>query len=265
MGTMELVSDVSALFGRHMRHLARIPEKLLSVTLMPVAYVIVFGVLFGSAISVPGSDYRSYLMAGIFTQMMLTNVGNTALGVAGDLSNGMVDRLRSLPMSRSAVLIGRTLSDVALAVIACVTMAIVGYLIGWRVHQGIPKAIAGFGILLLLGYAMSWLGALIGLLARSAEAVNSIAFMLVMPLTFLSNAFIPLNGLPGWLRLLCEWNPVSAVVAACRELFGNTSTGTGKSALPVQYPIPLSLALIALLLAIVVPAAVGAYRKAAAR
>ncbi|WP_326613573.1 ABC transporter permease [Streptomyces scopuliridis] len=262
---VELVSDVSALVGRHMKHLVRIPEKLLSVTLMPVAYVVVFGVLFGSAISVPGSDYRSYLMAGIFTQMMLTNVGNTALGVAGDLSNGVVDRFRSLPMSRSSVLIARTLSDLTLAVIACVTMAIVGYLMGWRVHEGFLNALAGFGLLLLLGYTMAWLGALIGLLARSAEAVNSIAFMLVMPLTFLSNAFIPLDGLPGWLRWLCEWNPVSAVVAACRELFGNTTTGTGKGAFPVQYPVPVSLVLCGLLLAAVVPAAVGAYRRAAAR
>ncbi|MFJ5223141.1 ABC transporter permease [Streptomyces sp. NPDC088400] len=262
---VDLVSDVSALVGRHMKHLVRIPEKLLSVTLMPVAYVVVFGVLFGSAISVPGSDYRSYLMAGIFTQMMLTNVGNTALGVAGDLSNGVVDRFRSLPMSRSAVLIARTLSDLALAVIACVTMAIVGYLIGWRVHEGFLKALAGFGLLLLLGYTMAWLGALIGLLARSPEAVNSIAFMLVMPLTFLSNAFIPLDGLPGWLRWLCEWNPVSAVVAACRELFGNTTTGTGEGAFPVQHPVPVSLVLSALVLSAVVPAAVGAYRRAAAR
>ncbi|GAA2489833.1 ABC transporter permease [Streptomyces sp. NPDC059506] len=260
----EILKDVPVLFGRHMKHLVRIPEKLLGVTVMPVAYVVVFGILFGSAITVPGSDYREYLMAGIFTQMMLTNLGNTAQGVAGDLRNGAVDRFRSLPMSRSAVLLARTLSDLTLAVIACATMAVVGHLIGWRTHEGLLPALGAFGILLLLGWTMSWIGALVGLSVRSPEAVNSIAFIIVMPLTFLSNAFIPLDGLPGWLRAVCEWNPISAVVAACRELFGNTAA-VGEGAFPVQHPVAVSLLLNLAILAVVVPLAVRAYRRATSR
>lgn len=260
----ELAGDVSALFGRHMKHLARVPEKLLGVTLMPVAYVVVFGILFGSAISVPGGDYKNYLMSGIFTQMMLTNLSNTGLGVADDLRNGAVDRFRSLPMSRSAVLVARTLSDLTLAVIACVAMAAVGWLIGWRTNEGLLSALAAFGLLLLLGFTMAWIGALIGLSVRSNEAVNSIAFVVIMPLTFLSNAFIPLDGLPGWLRTVCEWNPISAVVAACRELFGNTAAVEGGS-FPVQHPIPVSVVLLCAVIALVVPLAVRAYRRAASR
>ena len=258
------LSDTWALIGRHMRHILRIPEKLLSITLMPVSYVVIFGVLFGTAISVPGGDYREYLMAGILTQTMLSNINSTALGVAEDLNNGLVDRFRSLPMSQAAVLVGRTLSNLVLSLISVVVMSAVGLLIGWRVHHGLVSALAAFGILLLLGFAMAWLGALIGLVVRSSEAISAVAFVIVMPLTFLSNAFIPLGGLPGWLRAVCEWNPISAVVAACRQLFGNPTAVTG-DALPSVHPIPMSVVLTAALLVVVAPLAVRAYRTAVAR
>ncbi|MDQ3404303.1 MAG: ABC transporter permease [Actinomycetota bacterium] len=257
-------SDALALFGRHCRHIARTPEKLLGVTVMPIAYVVIFGVLFGTAIVVPGGGgYGEYLMAGIFTQTMLSTVSSTALGVADDLGNGLVDRFRSLPMSQGAVLVARTVSNLVLSLISIVVMALVGLLIGWNVSTGVGPALAALGLLLLFGFAMSWLGALIGLVVRSAEAISSVAFLIVMPMTFLSNAFIPLDGLPGWLRVVCEWNPVSSVVAACRELFGNTAT-VGNS-FPMAHPIPMALGLTLVLLLVCAPLAVRAYRTAVAR
>ncbi|HEX2133795.1 MAG TPA: ABC transporter permease [Actinophytocola sp.] len=258
------VSDTSALFGRHLRHLVRMPEKLLSVTLMPVAYVALFGVLFGSAMQVPGGNYQDYLMAGILAQTMLTNVSATALGVATDLGNGLVDRFRSLPMSHAAVLLARTGSNMVLATLSIVVMSAVGYLIGWRLDNGVGPALGGFGLLLLLGFTMSWLGALLGLVLRDVEAINSVAFLIVLPLTFLSNAFIPLSGLPAWLRAVCDWNPLSAVVTACRQLFGNV-TGPLNDSFPSRHPLAMSLVLTSVLLLVVVPLAVRAYRRAVTR
>ncbi|WP_367127664.1 ABC transporter permease [Saccharothrix sp. HUAS TT1] len=258
------VSDALALFGRHTRHIARTPEKLLGVTLMPVAYVVIFGVLFGAAIALPGGGaYGEYLMAGIFTQTMLSSVSSTALGVADDLGNGLVDRFRSLPMSQGAVLLARTASNLVLSLVSIVVMAAVGLAIGWKVSAGAAGALAALGLLLLFGFAMSWLGALIGLVVRGAEAISALAFLIVMPLTFLSNAFIPLDGLPGWLRAVCEWNPVSSVVAACRELFGNPAqAGTS---FPMRHPVPMAVALTLAVLLVCAPLAVRAYRGAVAR
>ncbi|HEV2636494.1 MAG TPA: ABC transporter permease [Actinocrinis sp.] len=261
----EATGDAYALAGRHMRHLIRVPQKLLGTTLMPMAYVAIFGYLFGSVITVPGGSYRQYIMAGVFTQMMLSNVANTALGVTSDLNNGLVDRFRSLPIARSAVLLGRTAADLVLAATSCVLMALVGLLIGWRVHNGLLPALGGFAVLIAFGYAMTWFGALLGMALRTPEAVNAIAFLIIMPLTFLSNAFIPLDGLPGWLRGVCEWNPISVVAAAVRDLFGNSADVTTRLAFPEEHPVPLAPALIILLLAALMPLAVRAGKNAVTR
>jgi ABC transporter DrrB family efflux protein len=262
---LDTAGDACALAGRHMKHLIRVPQKLLGTTVMPMAYVAIFGYLFGSVITVPGGNYREYIMAGIFTQMMLSTAANTALGVTGDLGNGLVDRFRSLPIARGAVLLGRTTADLALALVSCVLMALVGLLIGWRVHHGVLDALAGFGVLLAFGYAMTWLGAFMGMALRTPEAVNSISFLIIMPLTFLSNAFIPLDHLPAWLRAVCEWNPISVVAAAVRRLFGNDATVTTRLAFPELHPVPLAPALILLLLLVLVPLAIRAGRSAVNR
>jgi ABC-2 type transport system permease protein len=259
------LGDASALAGRHLRHLVRVPQKLLGTTVMPMAYVAVFGYLFGSVITVPGGSYREYIMAGIFTQMMLSTVANTALGITADLGNGLVDRFRSLPIARASVLLGRTTADLALAAVSCALMAPVGALIGWRVHHGLPSALGGFAVLLAFGYTMTWLGALLGMWLRTPEAVNAVAFLLIMPLTFLSNAFIPLDRLPAWLRAVCNWNPVSVVSAAVRALFGNSATVTVSQAWPERHPVALAPAALAILLAVIVPLALRAGRSAAAR
>ncbi|MFJ6194945.1 ABC transporter permease [Micromonospora sp. NPDC092111] len=255
-----LAVETSALVGRHLRHLARMPMRLLGVTVMPVAYVVIFGYLFGSVIEVQGGGYREFLMAGIFAQMMLTNLQHTALGVVDDLGNGIDDRFRSLPIAGLAVPLARTVADLTRVVVACVAMAVVGFAMGWRTHSGPAQVLAGFGLLLLLGFAAAWLGVLLGLRLRSAEAVSAVAFLVVMPMTFLSNAFIPLHGLPAWLRVVCEWNPLSAVVAACRDLFGNP--GSAGDSLPMRHPVAASLLLIGALLVISATLSAHAYRAA---
>ncbi|WP_020496654.1 ABC transporter permease [Sciscionella marina] len=266
MNVRELAMETSALLGRHIRHLLRIPEKLLSLTMMPVAYVVIFGVLFGSAMSVPGVDYLDYLMAGILAQTMLMNVSGTALGVADDLAGGIVDRFRSLPIGAAPVMIARTTSNLLLSLTSAAAMALIGFAIGWRVHTNVLAVLAGFGILALLGLTMAWLGALLGLALRSPEVITPVAFVIVAPITFLSNAFIPLGKLPGWLQAVCAWNPVSAVIAACRDLFGNAGSAAlrGMSVFG-SAPIPWALLLTVLLLAIFAPLTTRAYRSAVAR
>ena len=257
--------DSRALVGRHLLHLRRMPEKLIGATLLPMVFVVLFGVLFGSAIAVPdGGGYADFVMAGIFVQVMITAVPNTAIGVVDDLGNGLVDRFRSLPMSGAAVLVGRTVGDTLLRAVSCVAISAVGLLIGWRPHTGPGSLLAGFGVLLLFGFTMAWLGALLGLVARSAEAAAQLPSMLLMPLMFLSNAYIPLGGLPDWLRAIAEWNPLSAVVGALRALWGNAGQGLGE-ALPSRYPVPAALLWLGLVLALVGPAAVRRYRTAVAR
>lgn len=258
------LSATQVLFDRHMRHLVRMPEKLLSVTLMPVAYVILFGVLFGSAMRAPSANYHEYLMAGILAQTMLTNMSSTALGVADDLRSGLIDRFRSMPMSVLPVLTARTASNVVLSAVSILLMGVVGAFLGWRMNGPLPDSLAAIGLLLLLGWTMSWVGAVLGLLVRDGEAISSIAVVFILPLTFLSNAFIPLDGLPGWLRTVCEWNPLSAVVTACRHLFRNP-TGPLGEAWPQQNPLIAAVVLLTVVLAVAVPVAMRLYRTAVAR
>lgn len=259
-----LVSDSFALVGRHMRHLKRAPQKIISVTLMPVMFVFLFGYLFGSSMRVPEGNYHEYIMAGIFTQMMLASVINTGVGVAEDLSNGLVDRFRSLPMAQGSVLLGRTVSDLVLNAISCLAMLSVGLLIGWRIDNGLLKGIEGFLLLLLLGFAMTWLGSLVGLLLRHPQAVNSVAMVITMPLTFLSATFYPLSNLPGWLRPIAAWNPVTTLVTAMRDLWGNPTGNGAHPAFPLRHAVPVSLAMVAVILAVVIPLANRAYARAAA-
>ncbi|MFC0598046.1 ABC transporter permease [Streptomyces palmae] len=260
----EFVSDGWALIGRHLRHIARVPQKLLSVTIMPVAFVLAFGYVLGSAMEVPGVEYREYFMAGVFTQVMVAGMTSTGVGVCEDLGNGLMDRFRSLPMSRSAVLIGRTVSDLLLSAIACVVMSVVGFAIGWRIHTGFWSALGGFALLLLLGFVAIWGGALLGLALRNAEAVSSLGFVIVMPFMFLSSAFVPLNGLPHWLREVAKWNPLSAVTDSCRELWGNETTAAG-TGFPAEHPGTVALVVLVAMFLIIVPMAVRSFGKATAR
>lgn len=260
----EVIVGGWALIGRHIRHIRRVPQKLLSVTIMPVVFVLAFGYVLGSAMEVPGVEYREYFMAGVFAQVMVAGMTTTGVGVCEDLNNGLMDRFRSLPMSRSAVLIGRTVSDLLLSAIACVVMSVVGYAIGWRIHGSFWSNLAGFGLLLFLGFVAIWGGALLGLVLRSGEAVGSLGFVIVMPFMFLSSAFIPLDGLPGWLRAIAQWNPLTAVTDECRRLWGNSTTARGDG-FAAEHPGVVALVVLVVMFALIVPAAVRSFSKVTAR
>jgi ABC transporter DrrB family efflux protein len=188
----------------------------------------------------------------------------TAVALVTDMSTGLIDRFRSLPMSRSAVLTGRTLADLVTQVIGTVVVAGVGLAIGWRIHSSVADAAAAFGLALLFGYAFTWVGACLGMVLRSPEAAQQMGFVLFLPLTFVSNAFVPTQGMPGWLQAIANWNPMSALAAASRELFGNPNPAASVQAWPMQHPELAVIGWSAVLLAVFAPLAVHLYRRKAA-
>ncbi|WP_020523120.1 ABC transporter permease [Catelliglobosispora koreensis] len=249
---------------RNLIKIKRIPDLLIFSTIQPIMFVLLFAYVFGGAINVPGGNYREFLMPGIFVQTVAFGAGITAIGLADDLQKGMVDRFRSLPMSRGAVLIGRTTSDLLNNLFVVIIMALTGLIVGWRIHTGLWKGLAGFALLLAFGYAMSWISALIGLSVKSVEVAQSAGFIWMFPLTFLSNAFVPTQTLPAILQPIANWNPISSMVLSLRDLWGNTGL-TRPPGIPGEYPIPLALGWIALILIIFVPLSISKYRQAAAR
>ncbi len=257
------IHDGLVVTWRDLIKLPRSPDLLVFGLIQPIIFVLLFAFVFGGAISIPGGgDYRSYLMPGVFVQTIAFAGAATSVGISTDMSKGLVDRFRSLPMARSAVLVGRTLADLVRGSITIALMSLTGLLIGWRIEGGWGNAVMAYALLLAFGYAMSWVGATIGLSVGSPEVAQTAGFIWLFPLTFLSNAFVPTQGMPAWLQPIAEWNPVSAIVAAERQLFGNPNPFADGTTLPQQYPILVSLAWIILLLAIFMPLAVRRYRTA---
>jgi ABC-2 type transport system permease protein len=250
---------------RNLRHIRQVPDRLLNATVSPIMFVLLFAYVLGSAIAVPGSNYREFLMPGIFVQTVAFCCAATAMGVANDMSKGLIDRFRSLPMARSAVLVGRTSADLVEIMLGIVVMAACGLAVGWRIHAGFLSGLAGFALLVLFGFAMTWLGAIIGLLMRSPEAVQSLVFVTLFPITFVANTFVPTENMTPWLRNVADWNPISALVAGCRELFGNVGAPYTGSAWPLQHPVPAAFLYSLLLLALFAPLAVRRYRSAVGR
>jgi ABC-2 type transport system permease protein len=196
---------------RNVIKITRVPEVLVGVLITPLIFVLLFAYVFGSSIEVPGGSYREFLIGGTFALTLTFGATFTGAGLVDDMQRGIIERFRALPMSRSAVVFGRTASDVIYNVLTLTVMAVAGLIVGWRIHNGIGKALLGFGLLLLFAYAISWVMAYIGLLAPSAEVVNNAASMVIFPLTFIANTFVPAENLPTPLRVFAEWNPVSAV------------------------------------------------------
>lgn len=251
---------------RNLIKIKRIPDLLIFSTIQPVMFVLLFAYVFGGAIKVPGMNYQEYLMAGIFTQTVAFGSALTGVGLADDLQKGIIERFRSLPMSRAAVLIGRTTSDLLNNVLVVIVMSACGLLVGWRIHTSVPEALAGFGLLFLFGYAMSWISATIGLTVRTVEVAQSAGFVWIFPLTFLSNAFVSTDTLPGWLQPVADWNPISAITLAARDLWGNAPAGLARGGgFPAEHPLLLSLLWCAGILVIFMPVAVAKYRRAASR
>ena len=245
-GPVQALRDSWVVAKRNLRRMTRIPEIVVFGMMQPVMFVLLFTYVMGGAISIPGTDsnpdaYKQYLMAGIFAQTVTFAVAGASAGIAEDMNKGLVDRFRSLPMARSAVLVGRTLADLVQTALTLVVLALVAFLIGWRIHKGVLEALGGFGLLLLLGYAFSWIGALIGLSVRSPEAATSAGLVWLFPLTFVSNAFVPVSSMPGWLQAIAYWNPFSATVQAARDLFGNLPPGPGPTVWPMVHAIGVSI------------------------
>ena len=220
------ISDALVLAKRHLIQMPRIPEEVVFATIQPIMFVLLFRYVFGGAIHVPGLDYATFLMPGIFAQTVIFGATTTGIGLANDLQKGLVDRFRSLPMAKSAVLTGRTLSDMVRNTFVVIVMWSVGLLVGFRPTGPVIYWFAGAGILILTSFAFSWISATIGLLVRSVEAAQSAGFIWLFPLTFASTAFVPSQGMPDWLRAFADHQPVSIIVNAVRGLLTNNPNGS---------------------------------------
>jgi ABC-2 type transport system permease protein len=262
---MRNLQDIFIITRRQILLLVRVPEVLIFSTIQPVMFVLLFRFVFGGSIDSgqPGG-YVQLLMPGIFVQTVAFTLAGTASGLAEDMKKGLIDRFRSLPISRSALVIGRTLGDSLLNIVVLTVMGITGYIVGWRPTGGVGNMLLGFLFLLLFGYALSWVGVLVGLSAKDARVVQNVSFIVTFPLTFLSNAFAPTTGMPRALQYFAEWNPVSTMVAGCRSLFGlETEFGATAGSFPSEYPLITSLFYMVLVMAIFIPLSARKYARAA--
>ncbi|MDI2128831.1 ABC transporter permease [Yinghuangia seranimata] len=266
-GVAQSVHDSLVIAKRNLIRMMRIPEIVVFGLIQPVMFVLLFSYVFGGSINVDGSSdpkaFREFLMAGIFTQTVTFATAGSSAGIAEDMTKGLIDRFRSLPMARGAVLTGRTIADLVQTALTMVVLVAVALLVGWRIHEGLPKALGAFGLMLLLGYAFTWIGALIGLSVRSPEAATSAGLIWLFPVTFVSNAFVPTAGMPGWLQTIADWNPFSATVQAGRVLFGNPGVSQS-DAWPMQHPVWASLFWSLLIIVVFRTLAVRKYRSTTA-
>jgi ABC transporter DrrB family efflux protein len=256
------VADSHVIAKRNVIKIKRVPEVLMFVLISPIMFVLLFAFVFGDSIEIPGGSYREFLIGGIFAQTVIFGATFTGAGLAEDMQKGIIDRFRALPMSRSAVLVGRTSSDVIYNVLSLIIMALTGLIVGWRIHNGLIDAAFGFALLLAFAYAFSWIMAYVGLMVPSVEVINNASFVVIFPLTFVANTFVPAENLPGALQTFAEWNPVSAVTQAARELFGNIPPGTPEpTAWPLQNPVLYTIIWIVIIIAIFAPLSVHKYSK----
>jgi ABC transporter DrrB family efflux protein len=255
-----LLSDSLVIARRSLAHVRQIPEKLIDVTLQPLMFVLLFGFVFGDVIAVPGGDYREYLIGGVLVQTIAFGMVGPATALATDLTEGIVDRFRTLPMSRSAFLLGHMIAALAAMTLAIVVLSGSGLVVGWEIHTSPLSAVAGYGLLITFAFTMLWVGALIGVVVRSPDAVQGIAFLIVFPMTFLASTFVPIGGLPDGLRQFAEYNPVSSLAVATRELFGNPTALPADVPWPLAHPVASSLAWCAALLAVAAPLTVSRFR-----
>ncbi len=257
-----LISDAAVLAKRQFAHIRQIPEKLFDVTLQPLMFVLLFSFVFGGVIAVPGGgDYKEYLIGGILVQTLAFGMMGPGISMATDLGEGILDRFRSLPMSRPAFLLGHLTAEFSASMLAITIMIVTGLVVGWGISSTPLEALGGFGLLILLSISMLWLGTLIGVIARSPDVVQGIAFTTIFPLTFVANTFVPVGGLPDGLRQFAEYNPVSAWSAGVRTLFGNPTAIPDGSAWPLEHSVLASVLWCLVVLAVVVPLTVRAYRR----
>ncbi|GAB2845362.1 ABC transporter permease [Microbacterium insulae] len=256
------LSDGYVTTWRNIKKIVRVPDILVFTLIQPIMFVLLFTFVFGSSIQVPGENYTSFLMAGIFAQTIVFGSTYSGSAMAQDLKDGIIDRFRTLPMNGSAVLVGRTLGDLVINFLSLVVMMLTGFLVGWRVESGVVGFLAGVALLLLFSYAFSWVMSFLGLSVRSPEVINNASFLILFPLTFISNAFVPSENLPGPLQVFAEWNPVSALVQAARELFGNIpANAPTPDAWPLQHPVLYVLGFAVVMLVVFVPLSVRRFAR----
>jgi ABC transporter DrrB family efflux protein len=253
-------TDTLVYAGRNLEHIRQIPEKLLDVTLQPLMFVLLFAYVFGGAIAVKGGNYREYIIAGIVVQSLGFGLTGPGTAIATDLTEGVIDRFRSLPASRTSYVSGHYIAELAGMALSIVILLGAGLIVGWGVHSDIGRAALAVVLLLAFASAMIWIGTWIGLLVRTPDAVMGIAFTVIFPLTFLSNAFVPVSSLPTALQYVAVWNPFSVVIQAVRELFGNPVGAMPRHSWPLDHPVFAAFVYCGILLAIAVPMALRKYK-----
>jgi ABC transporter DrrB family efflux protein len=247
---------------RNMIHTKRMPEMLSDVTAQPIMFVLLFAFVFGASITnTGGASYREFLLPGIQAQTIVFSAFVVASGITSDVEKGIIDRFRSLPISRSSVLIGRSIASLIHSSIGIVVMALTGLAIGWRIRGSVADAILAFALVLVFGFGIIWFGILIGSLMRSVEAVNGVMFTVLFPITFLANTFAPTEPMSHWLRVIAEWNPVSSLAQAMRELWGNGPAAPASAQLPLHHPVLATILWSLALTAIFAPFALRAYAR----
>jgi ABC transporter DrrB family efflux protein len=236
--------------------------QLSDVTVQPVLFTLLFVYVFGAGVAVPGGGkYAAFAVAGLLALNLTTSAMGTAVGLSSDLSNGVIERLRTLPMWRPAVIVGRSLADLLTATLCAAIVAATGLVVGWRPERGLALALGGFGVFLLFSYALSWCCACLGIVSKGPESAQGIGLVLLFPLAFVSNSLVPTQHMPTVIRAIADWNPVSAVTAAARELFGNPNPSASISAWPMQHPVVASIAWSLALLAVFAPLATLLYQR----
>ena len=260
-GLRQAGADGLVIAWRNLKRVPRIPELAIFAILQSIMFVLLFAFVFGGAIPLPGGgSYREYLMPGIFAQTIVFAAATTAVGMRDDLNKGLLDRFRSLPMARSSVIIGRIVADVVYNAGILVVLMISGYVVGWRVNTGIVELLAGIGLLLLFALAMTAIGVWLGLVVPSVEVAQQVSFTVLFPITFISNVFVPPQSLPDFLQPVAEWNPVSTLTAATRELWGNPNPYVG-SGLAGEQPALVTVLWVIVIIAIFLPAGVRRYQS----
>jgi ABC-2 type transport system permease protein len=264
--TFKPLVDGITITRRNLVKVKRVPDLLVFSTISPIMFILLFAYVFGGSIHNTGVSYHEYLIPGVFVQTVIFGSTFTGMGMAEDMQKGIIDRFRSLPMAQSAVLVGRTTSDALTNVLMLVIMSLTGLIVGWRIRGSVFDALGAYLLLLLFAYAMSWIMACVGLAVAVPEVVNNASFVVIFPMTFIANTFVAASSLPHGLRVVADWNPVSAVTQEARVLFGNTSsTVSTPHDWPLRHAAAYSIIWVFVILAIFVPLAVRLYKRAASR
>jgi len=256
------VQDVWAMTRRNLVHISREPMQLSDVTIQPVLFTVLFIYIFGGGIPIPdGGNYKDFVLAGLLALNLVTSTMGTAVGLSTDLHEGMIDRFRTLPMWRSAVLVGRSIADLMTSVLCAIIVALTGLAVGWRSDASFVSLIGGFALVLFFAYSLSWIAACVGLNSKSPESAASFGFIVLFPLAFVSNAMIPTQHMPGWLQAVANWNPVSAVTAGARHLWGNPNPSGTIHAWPMQHPVQAGVIWSVVILVVAAPLASHFFKR----